>query len=152
MPVTYGLIPPEYYFYITQPVSRFILLSLFRGATLLDTAPLVAWFDRSDQDHEACAGFFQRHQGAFVSTWPVLIEVCQLIPADLAPRFLSWVSLGGLHLAEPDGSALETMASWMRQVGDLPMDLADASLLWVAQEHGIYRLPGGASLDNLLNP
>jgi antitoxin YefM len=52
----------------------------------------------------------------------------------------------------------------MRQYGDLPMDLADSSLLWVAQEHGlrriatlarrdfgIYRLPGGESLENLLN-
>ena len=139
--------------------------SLFRGATLLDTGPLVAWFDRSDQDHDACAGFFQQHHGAFVSTWPVLTEVCHLIPADLAPRFLSWVSLGGLNLAELDGSALEWLATWMRQYGDLPMDLADASLLWVAQEHGIrriatldhrdfgiYRLPGGESLVNLLHP
>ena len=44
------------------------------------------------------------------------------------------------------------MATWMRQYGDLPMDLADASLLLVAQQHGIYRLPGGESLENLLNP
>jgi uncharacterized protein len=57
--------------------------SLFRGATLLDTGPLVAWFDRSDRDHGACTEFFQRHQGALVSTWPVLTEVCHLIPADL---------------------------------------------------------------------
>ncbi|MBM5816727.1 MAG: hypothetical protein FJ083_09115 [Cyanobacteria bacterium K_Offshore_surface_m2_239] len=47
---------------------------------MLDTSPLVAWLERSDQDHQACAGFFQRHQGAFVSTWPVLTEVCHLIP------------------------------------------------------------------------
>jgi predicted nucleic acid-binding protein len=56
------------------------------------------------------------------------------------------------------------MAGWMRQYGDLPMDLADASLLWVAQKHGlrriatldrcdvgIDRLPGGESLENLLD-
>ena len=98
----------------------------FRGATLLDTGPLVAWFDRSDQDHEACAAFFLEHSGAFVSTWPVLTEVCHLIPADVAPRFLGLVSLGGLSVAELSGSALELMASWMRQYGDLPMDLADA--------------------------
>lgn len=138
--------------------------SLFRGATLLDTGPLVAWFDRSDQDHTTCSAFFQGHCGAFVSTWPVLTEVCDLIPSDVAPRFLSWVSLGGLNVAELGGSSLELMAGWMRQYGDLPMDLADASLLWVAQEHGIrriatldrrdfgiYRLPGGDSLENLLD-
>jgi hypothetical protein len=56
------------------------------------------------------------------------------------------------------------MAGWMRQYGDLPLDLADASLLWVAQEQGlrriatldrrdfgIVRFPGGESLENLLD-
>jgi predicted nucleic acid-binding protein len=74
------------------------------------------------------------------------------------------VSLGGLKVAELSGSALELMAGWMRQVGDLPLDLADASLLWVAQvqglrriatldrgDFGIVRLPGGESLENLLD-
>ena len=137
--------------------------SSFRGATLVDTGPLVAWFDRSDQDHGACATFFLAHTRPYISTWPVLTEVCHLIPADVAPRFLSWVALGGLSVADLTGSALEVMASWMRQFGDLPMDLADASLLWLAHEHGlrriatldrrdfgVYRLPGGEALENLL--
>lgn len=135
----------------------------FRGATLVDTGPLVAWFDRSDQDHQACVAFFQQHTGALVSTWPVLTEVCHLIPPDVSPRFLEWVSLGALSIVELSGSALELMASWMRQYADLPMDLADASLLWVAharglrriatldrRDFGIYRLPGGEGLNNLL--
>ena len=64
---------------------------------------------------------------------------------------------------ELGGSALELMASSMRQYVDLPMDLADASLLWVAhayglrniatldrRDFGVYRLPGGEGLTNLL--
>lgn len=47
----------------------------------------------------------------------------------MAPRVLEWVSLGGLSIAELSGSAMELMASWMRQYSDLPIDLADASLL-----------------------
>lgn len=134
-----------------------------RGATLVDTGPLVAWFDRSDQDHQACAVFFRQHTGVLVSTWPVLTEVCHLIPPGISPRFLEWVSLGALSVVELGGSALELMASSMRQYADLPMDLADASLLWVAhayglrniatldrRDFGVYRLPGGEGLTNLL--
>ena len=105
------------------------------------------------------------HTGTFVFTWPVHTEVCQLIPAAMAPRVLEWVSLGGLSIAELSGSALDLMASSMRQYGDLPIDLADASLLWLAHEHGlqrittldrrdfgIYQLPGVDQLENLLHP
>jgi predicted nucleic acid-binding protein len=79
-------------------------------------------------------------------------------------RLIRWVSLGGLNVAELSGSALELMAGWMRQYGDLPLDLADASLLWLAQERGLRRIatldrrdfglvrfPGGESLENLLD-
>lgn len=95
----------------------------------------------------------------------MLTEVCHLVPAAVAPRFLEWVSLGGLNVVELSGSALALMTGWMRQYGNLPMDLADASLLWLAHEHGIrciatldrrdfgvYRLPGGDGLENLLEP
>ena len=56
------------------------------------------------------------------------------------------------------------MVGWMRQCGDLTIDLADASLLWVTQEQGlrriatlnrrdfgIVRFPGGECLENLLD-
>ena len=56
--------------------------------------------------------------------------------------------LGGLNVAELSGSALEMMANWMRQYSDLPMDLADALRLWVAQEHGLRSI---ASLEYLLD-
>lgn len=102
------------------------LVSL-RGATLMDTGPLVGWFDRSDQDHAHCRRFFSGHQGVLVSTWPVLTEVCHLVPPQVAPRFLEWIRLGGLQLQDLPATALEPIGGWMQQYGDLPMDLADAS-------------------------
>jgi predicted nucleic acid-binding protein len=131
---------------------------------LVDTGPLVAWLDRSDQDHRLCSRFFAQASGPLLSTWPVLTEVCHLVPPDVAPRFLEWVQIGGLQLAELPAAALLSIGPWMRQYGDLPMDLADASLLWLAQQSGIrsiatldrrdfgvYRLPGGAMLENVLD-
>jgi predicted nucleic acid-binding protein len=137
--------------------------AFLRGATLVDTGPLVGWFDRSDQDHLRCVRFFSGHQGVLVSTWPVLTEVCHLVPPQVAPRFLEWARLGGVQLLDLPAAALETIGGWMQQYADLPMDLADASLLWVAnqsgirrivtldhRDFGIYRLPGGDALLNVL--
>jgi len=130
---------------------------------LIDTGPLVAWFDRRDPDHAFCSRFFAAASGPLISTWPVLTEVCHLVPAEVAPRILEWVQLGGLQLAELPTAALLQVGPWMRQYADLPMDLADASLLWLAhqsgvhaiatldrRDFGVYRLPGGQALVNVL--
>lgn len=131
--------------------------------TLVDTGPLVAWFDRSDADHGLCSRFFASASGPLLSTWPVVTEVCHLVPVDVAPRFLEWIQLGGLQLAELPPGALQAISACMLRDRDLPMDLADASLLWVAQQSGIrsvatldrrdsgvYRLPGGQALENVI--
>jgi hypothetical protein len=60
-------------------------------------------------------------------------------------------------------TAPDDIATLMEKYDDLPMDLADASLVWLAGElgilevvtldetdFGIYRLPGGKRLANLL--
>ena len=48
---------------------------LLSQPTLVDTGPLVAWFDRSDADHTLCAGFFAAAPGPLISCWPVLTEI-----------------------------------------------------------------------------
>ena len=42
---------------------------------LVDTGPLVAWLDRSDQDHRLCSRFFAQAGGPLLSTWTVLTAV-----------------------------------------------------------------------------
>ena len=130
---------------------------------LVDTGPLVAWLDRSDADHGLCSRFFANAHGPLLSTWAVVTEVCHLVPNDVAPRFLEWIQLGGLQLIEIPPAALQTISSWMMRTKDLPMDLADATLLWAAhqsglrsiatldrRDFGVYRLPGGQGLENVL--
>ncbi len=137
--------------------------ALLGQPVLVDTGPLVAWFDRTDADHERCARFFSQASGPLLSTWPVVTEVCHLVPTALAPRFLEWIQLGGLQLAEIPTAALLSIGPWMRQYGNLPMDLADASLLWLAhhrniraiatldrRDFSVYRLPGGDVLHNVI--
>lgn len=130
---------------------------------LIDTGPLVAWLDRADGDHAMVAAFLARFDGQLLSTWPVLTEVCHLLPRPVVGRFMRWVAAGGLSLREMPPVAADDIAALMAKYDDLPMDLADASLVWIAghlglhaiitldgADFGIYRLPGGQGLDNLL--
>lgn len=130
---------------------------------LVDTGPLVAWLDKGDGDHARCTAFFADFQGQLVTTWPVLTEVCHLLPRHVVGRFMRWVAAGGVAVREMSSTAADDIAALMEKYDDLPMDLADASLVWLAGElglsevitldetdFGIYRLPGGKRLTNLL--
>lgn len=130
---------------------------------LIDTGPLVAWLDRADGDHAKVAAFLASFEGQLLSTWPVLTEVCHLLPRHVVGRFMRWVAAGGLSVRELPPVAAGDIAALMEKYDDLPMDLADASLVWIAghlglqaiitldrTDFGIYRLPGGQGLDNLL--
>ena len=129
----------------------------------MDTCPLVAWLDKGDDDHARCAVFFAEYQGQLITTWPVLTEVCHLLPRHIVGRFMRWVAAGGVGVREMLPTAADDIAGLMEKYEDLPMDLADASLVWLAGELGIsevitldetdfgtYRLPGGQRLTNLL--
>ncbi len=130
---------------------------------LVDTGPLVAWLDKGDGDHARCTAFFAKFQGQLVTTWPVLTEVCHLLPRHIVGRFMRWVAVGGVAVREMAPTAADDIATLMEKHDDLPMDLADASLVRLAEQtgivevitldgtdFGIYRLPGGKRLTNLL--
>jgi predicted nucleic acid-binding protein len=126
---------------------------------LVDAGPLIAMLDRSDKNHRQIKRFLEEFQGRMLTTWPVLAEACHFLPERTQIRFLRWVAAGGLGMVELHETALSEIADWKEKYRDLPMDLADASLLWVAEQTGImdiltidlrdfsaYRLPNGKAL------
>ena len=119
--------------------------------------------DRSDRNHRQVRRFLEDFRGRLLTTWPVLAEVCHFLPERTQIRFLRWVAAGGLTVVELHETALSEIADWKEQYRDLPMDLADASLLCVAAQTGItdiltidlrgfsaYRLPNGKALVPVL--
>lgn len=131
---------------------------------LIDTGPLVAWLDAGDKHHGAVSQFLASFDGELLSTWPVMTEVCHLLPEHVLSGFLRWVAAGGLSLRELPATALPVLADRMDKYADLPMDLADASLIWLAEttgilhvltldrrDFGIYRTERGKALRNVLD-
>jgi len=51
---------------------------------LIDTGPLVAWFDADDGHHDGVTRFLDSYDGELLSTWMVLTEACHLLPEPLS--------------------------------------------------------------------
>jgi uncharacterized protein len=136
------------------------------NAALIDAGPLIALFNPRDADHTLCKRFFESFSGELITTWPVLTESAYMLSDTVnAPRsLLQWVERGGLDVRHLGLESVRSMIAYTKKYRDLPMDLADASLVALSIETGIeriicidsdfnvYRLLNGKPLVNLLQP
>ena len=100
-----------------------------------DTGPLVALFDPAEGDHQRCADILARIQEPLYTTVPVLTEAFHLLtPASIgAQRLMDFVTARGLNVWFLDDRALVRAFELMAKYADHPMDLADASLVVLAE-------------------
>ena len=103
---------------------------------LVDTGALVALVRARDRHHALVAQFFGEFPlGEFITTLPVLTEALHLLPAQLGAAVIELAR--GPRWRFPDAAkGLGRMAELMRKYADRPMDFADASLVWAAEETG----------------
>ncbi|MEW6166775.1 MAG: DNA-binding protein [Pseudomonadota bacterium] len=80
----------------------------------------------------------------FVCTWPVITETVYLIGKRLGIearlRFMAELTAGVCTIQALPDTALRRMELLMRRYRNLPMDLADASLVVLAEELGEGRI------------
>lgn len=112
---------------------------------LADSGFWIALGNRRDRHHAAACAAAKRWAGeGFVSTWPVLTEVTHLLVARIglhqALEFMAAVAQGACEVPLPPDDALVRAAALMRRYRDLPMDLADASLVILAEQLGEGRI------------
>jgi predicted nucleic acid-binding protein len=110
---------------------------------LTDTGPLIALLDKRQQHHEKCRAVFDAASLPLVTTWCCFTEAMYFAQREGGAPFqrMLWtfVSEGILQMYQPadtdDNSLtefLDQMRLLMEQYADLPMDLADASLVVTA--------------------
>ena len=111
---------------------------------IADTGFFYALADRSDRHHQRALAVLESLNEGLITTWPVLTETTHLLNMRLSPavsvRFLSNIADGfcALHPIEP--AQMRRVAALMAKYADLPMDLADASLLLLAEHLGDGRI------------
>ena len=112
---------------------------------LADSGFWIALGNRRDRHHEAALAAAQRWaKEGFVSTWPVLTEVTHLLMARVgvtqSVAFIESVARGACEIPEPPADALPRAHALMNRYQNLPMDLADASLVVLAEDLGEGRI------------
>ena len=131
---------------------------------LLDAGPLIALFSRRDADHTLVRDYLRDSRAQVLTTWPVVTEAWHLLALGQRIAMMRWTKAGGVKIAEFDDDASDRLIVLLEKYADLPMDLADASLVLLAQKTGIhqimtlerrdflaYRLPGGKRFELVLD-
>jgi len=135
--------------------------------TLTDAGPLVALIDAGEADHARCVDALTQLSLPLVTTWPAFTEAMYLLGRTAGWRgqepLWRMTLREDLVVALPSTAANKRAARLMERYADRPMDLADATLVALAEERGlkliftldadfhIYRLHGRQAFEILPN-
>jgi hypothetical protein len=105
----------------------------------VDTGPIVALFDKNDDKHHICVEAFKAIREPLITTWPVITEAFHLLGFSHTVQDNLWefIERGTVLIYDPDKTFAKICRELMRKYHDLPMDLADASLVAVADAENI---------------
>jgi len=108
---------------------------------LVDTGPLVALTDADDQYFTECTAAFRTVRQPMGTVWPVLTEAMHFLGDLPEAQDAVWDMLarGAVQLLALGPDDVPRIRELMRQYADLPMDLADAALIHVAEREGLNR-------------
>ena len=103
---------------------------------VVDTGPIVAYLSRRDALHDRATDQFKRLRAPVYTTWPVLTEAAWLLREYENPerRLHDFVQTGAVAVLNLPEDALGWIADLTDQYKDLRPQLADASLLYIAQQ------------------
>ncbi len=109
---------------------------------LVDAGPLVALIHADDQEHQRCKDVFEHLNEPMGTVWPAMTEAMYLLGFSWQAQDALWEMLesGALRLLPLDAGDVPRIRELMRKYRDLPMDLADAALVRVAEREKLRRI------------
>ena len=108
---------------------------------LVDAGPFVALIDRRDRHHARCVDALRAMTDPLVTVWPALVEAMYLLDGWQEQAALwAMVEAGPIALAPLGADDVPRLRELMAKYRDLPMDLADAALVHVAERDGYRRI------------
>ena len=133
---------------------------------IVDAGPLIALFDKDDKYHNSVIKFLKKFDGQLITSWPVITEVTHLLSFNVNVQidFLEWLKREAVTIINLENVHLERIIQLSKKYSDVPMDLADSSLIVIAEltnitdiitidsDYYIYKTKNKKSLNNILLP
>jgi uncharacterized protein len=136
-------------------------------AAIVDTGPLVAFFDRSERHHRWVVARIEELQAPLLVCEPVLAEAMYLLArhsAGAQDALLRLVRNGALTIGFRVAENVDALRDLLEKYRDRPMSLADACIVRMAEIHdrhavftlesdfSVYRKHGRAPLALISRP
>ncbi|HEX4953449.1 MAG TPA: PIN domain-containing protein [Thermoanaerobaculia bacterium] len=134
---------------------------------IADTGFWLALANRADHDHEQATAALDALAEPLITTWPVMAETCYLLLTRLGDHsqraFIESFTAGAFDAFPLGREHAPRISALMEEYASLPMDLADASLVVLAEhlghgrilstdrrDFGVYRFKRHRPFENLL--
>ena len=115
-----------------------------KNILLVDTGFWIALINQSDQHHKRAVEFLTDCPVPLITTWLVLAETYHLLFKRVGVatqlQFIDSLRRSGVALYSLSPSDLSRLHELMNKYADLPMDLADGSLVILAEVQGQGRI------------
>ena len=123
---------------------------------LIDSGPLIALFDASDKYHTKSIEFIRNNTSELITTITSITETLHLLDFNRMAQidFLDWINKGAVTIENIERDDLNRIKFLIVKYQDLPMDFADACLVFLGEklnireiatidrDFSIYRLKG----------
>ncbi len=109
---------------------------------ILDTGPWVALIDKSESKHDICVRWLKNFSGKLYSTESVLTEVLYLLNFSVKAQTaaIDFVLKSVVEIIPSSVESMKKVKILMKKYSDLPMDYADATIVCLAMDTGIYNI------------
>ena len=115
-----------------------------KNTLIADTGYWYALLNNRDSHHQRVVDFTSSCNKNLITTWPVITETCYLLSSrssiSAARRFLELGATEMFTVFQLEQEHMLRASLLMQKYADLPMDLADASIVILAEELGHGRI------------
>lgn len=107
---------------------------------LVDSGFVVALGRRSERRHAAAVAYLRGSDEQLVTVSAVVVEACFFLNTRAKRELLRWIAEGGLQVAEVPAQHFDELGAIIERYATRDIDLADAALVWLADQTGIRRI------------